>query len=803
MSSVLALSTMVFFGAGCGNNDGSDDAAFDEQAMEGEALVGVRDGAFGKPAVEAAIAQVGSVIDADEKGGVYHVRLKSGMTVDSAAAKIAAGDVLYVEPNWQAHQYAPGADTNFTNQYSALIQAQLNTSATGAWARWGTKTGGTPTAIKIAVVDDGVKGNHPDLVNKMAAGRDILLGADIGAGADSSTSSGSHGTEVAGVAAAEIGNTIGISGIAANSVGDAADPVAVKIVPVKVTDSTHALTHASIAAGINWVANPSGGTQITGSGGGALVVDSGSLALTTPVTYARRADIILLSLGSGAPSWTLQKAIENAWAAGCLVVAAAGNGSTSLMKYPAAYQGSKQNVLSVTSVSQADKLSSNANYGSWINVAGPGEDIITTTAANNYTDGALAPKVNGSSYSAAYVAGAAALVWSAYAPVAGGSEAVDRLTNLQLRSLLIASVDSIDKLPRKTLKTNAGRLNVQSAMANVSNLTNTSVQAAPASVVLSGATVVSGGSLTGSVILTRPATANLTVTLVSSDSTTLSLGTTTTITIKSGSSAGSFKVTAAKGVTVATTVDITATADSGSAKSTVTVLPPVLAVSAFALNQKSTVVWDTPGTTGTLTGTVTLTGVTQGSQFLWLRVSDSGVTLKNTNGTAPESYVNSSGYTVYKFSPATTSFLAQPEPVLVAVSYSIIAFVGADENAYNASNRGKSVTFKVSPALVSFLLNPKTITGGGDITGTATLAAFPPVTQTVTVTLDTATCPSVVYLPGQLCSADISIPTTTKTGTVTITALAPSAAKVTVTASLLGVDKRPTLVKLSGAAGGN
>ena len=818
LSSVLALSTVVFLGAGCGGkgggggNGGADDGtAVDEQAMEGEALVGVRDEAFRTPGVEATIAQVGTVIGVDENGGVYQVKLNDGTTVEAAEAKISGGDVLYVEHNWMAHQYADGADPYLASQYNALVRAQLAT----AWTAWGTKTHGSPRAIKIAVVDDGVKGDHPDLSGKVAAGRDILNSAPTSAGADSS--SGSHGTEVAGVAAANIGNSTGISGIAANSAGDAADPVAVTIVPVKVKDGTHALTHATIAAGINWVANPTV-SLVTGSAGGNLVGHSRSSALTT-TSYARRADIILLSLGSGAPSYTLQKAIENAWAAGCLVVAAAGNSGTALMRYPAAYHGTKQNVLSVTSVSQADKLSAGANYGSWVDVAGPGEGIITTTSGDLYTDDTQAPKVNGSSYSAAYVAGAAALVWSAYPPVAAGSEATDRLTNLQLRKLLIASVDPIDLLPKKTLGANAGRLNVQSAMANVSNLTDTSAEAAPASVVFSGASVVSGATLNGKVVLTKPALADLQVALASADPTTLSLGTTAAVTIKRGLTTGTFKVTAATGITVATPVDITATTANGSAKATITVVPPPLAVASFVLDKKSTIVWDTPGTTGYLTGTVTLTGVAQGSTFLWLRVGGSGVTLADNNGGELPSYSDDS-YVFYKVTVSgagTVSFRAQPEPVVAAVSYSVIAFVGADQNAYNASsNPGKSVTFRVNPALVSFLLQTRTVTGGASTTGTVTLAALPPTPQTLSVVLDSRVCSvpstSKVYLtstdtPSAACWADIIIGTGTKTGAVTIHTRAPvSTVSAALTASFLGVDKTATLTikpPITGAGGGS
>lgn len=87
---------------------------------------------------------------------------------------------------------------------------------------------------------------------------------------------------------------------------------------------------------------------------------------------------------------------------GCLVVASAGNDATPQTSYPAGYD----HVLSVAASDQNDKRASFSNYGKTVDITAPGKDIQTTFFDNTFTS------IDGTSFSSPIVAGAAALVWA-------------------------------------------------------------------------------------------------------------------------------------------------------------------------------------------------------------------------------------------------------------------------------------------------------------------------------------------------------------------------------------------------------
>ncbi len=95
------------------------------------------------------------------------------------------------------------------------------------------------------------------------------------------------------------------------------------------------------------------------------------------------AQIVNCSWGSNDNNQALQEAIEES---GMLFICAAGNSSSNIdetLVYPAAFDC--ENIITVASINQAGNLSGFSNYGETaVDVAAPGENIISTTPENEY-----------------------------------------------------------------------------------------------------------------------------------------------------------------------------------------------------------------------------------------------------------------------------------------------------------------------------------------------------------------------------------------------------------------------------------
>jgi subtilisin family serine protease len=97
--------------------------------------------------------------------------------------------------------------------------------------------------------------------------------------------------------------------------------------------------------------------------------------LANGITWAadHGATVISMSLAGTADSSTLHSAVQYARSHGAVLVAAAGNSSSTAPSYPAAYS----EVLGVAGTDNTDALYSWSNYGSWVKVAAPGCDYAT------------------------------------------------------------------------------------------------------------------------------------------------------------------------------------------------------------------------------------------------------------------------------------------------------------------------------------------------------------------------------------------------------------------------------------------
>jgi thermitase len=126
------------------------------------------------------------------------------------------------------------------------------------------------------------------------------------------------------------------------------------------------------------------------------------------------ADVINLSLGMPDPTLLgllppklLREKVVEATRHGSVVVAAAGNYNNLVPTYPAARGTTADNhdgLLAVTSVNQNEQKSDFSNYGLWVDIAAPGENILSTYPVSSYA------YWSGTSMATPFVSGEAALI---------------------------------------------------------------------------------------------------------------------------------------------------------------------------------------------------------------------------------------------------------------------------------------------------------------------------------------------------------------------------------------------------------
>lgn len=189
----------------------------------------------------------------------------------------------------------------------------------------------------VAVIDSGVDTEHPDLVGRTTTTKWNFLDGNINVNDDMG-----HGTHVAGVIAANK-NALGIVG--------AADP-RIKIMPIKVLNS-----------------------QVNGFVyNGKLITD----VIADAMVFAIKNGAKVINLSLGWPKLIDTAKVRNAFllaeSQNVLVIAAAGNNSKDLPTFPCAYES----VICVGSLDNRGTLSDFTNHGSKVDVAAPGEYIVST-----------------------------------------------------------------------------------------------------------------------------------------------------------------------------------------------------------------------------------------------------------------------------------------------------------------------------------------------------------------------------------------------------------------------------------------
>lgn len=255
------------------------------------------------------------------------------------------------EPNWRielADSWTPN-DTFYPQQPALPF-----INAPRAWALWR----GDENFI-MGILDTGVRLDHLDLQPR------LLPGYDFGNDDNDPSDPHGHGTYVTGIAGAVTNNGRGVAAVAPNG----------KILPVKVfTDVLQGYLN-DIIDGVGY-------------------------------SVAQGAHAINLSLGGRLPMSTLELALNNAWNAGVVVVAAAGNDNNTNPFYPAWYPV----CIAVAACNLDGTKSAPSTYGSWVDVAAPSGDVYSTTSGSNNS---YSRNTNGyTSYAAPFVVAQAAMLYA-------------------------------------------------------------------------------------------------------------------------------------------------------------------------------------------------------------------------------------------------------------------------------------------------------------------------------------------------------------------------------------------------------
>lgn len=283
------------------------------------------------------------------------LKIKDSKTVEQKIAELKNDpNVEYAQPNFQ--YYPTAINTNDANR--DLLWGLDNTSQT-INGSYGNITGtndadidapeawaineGTNSSIIVAVIDDGVAYNHPDLINNMWDGANCkdenggALGGCIH-GYDYENNdriplptNDSHGTHVAGIIAATKNNSKGIVGVAPHA----------KIMAIKISYTT--------------------------------------LDIVKSINFAKQNGAKIINASLGGPNF--DQALKDAIAQfPGLFITSAGNESTnneSFHSYPSDYN--LDNIISVAATDQNDNLANFSNYGATsVDVGAPGTNIYST-----------------------------------------------------------------------------------------------------------------------------------------------------------------------------------------------------------------------------------------------------------------------------------------------------------------------------------------------------------------------------------------------------------------------------------------
>ncbi len=346
--------------------------------------------------------------------------------IDDMIIDLNSEDVVeYAEPNYYFElAVSPTTEPSYNQQW-ALENSNYGINLIPIWDEIDSNED-----VVVAVVDTGVKYDHPDLSNNIwinsneIAGNaidddnngyiDDYNGWNFSDNNNQIMDTNGHGTHVAGIIGAEV-NDIGVAGVVPN----------VKIMSLKVISSDGYIYLSNVISAINYATNK--GVKIFNfSFGGETFIQS-----FNDLLYSKDA----------------------------LFICAAGNGGSDQIGddndvtpfYPASYN--LDNVISVAATDANGYLASFSNYGvTSVDIAAPGQDIYSTYNVGDYS------YLNGTSMAAPFVTATAAILY--------GSDSNAPIE--EIRNDILGNVKGLASLNNKL--TTSGLIDVKQAYDSFMNI---------------------------------------------------------------------------------------------------------------------------------------------------------------------------------------------------------------------------------------------------------------------------------------------------------------------------------------------
>ncbi len=430
-------------------SEGAEDLYVDEQSklngeaeyMPGEILVSYR------PQADEEMLQFTQEMDGDvtdivsdsdgEKIAV--VSIPDDMTVEEAIEEYSQNpDVEYAEPNYIIEQLQEELNTTASEPG---VARQWYLGYVKAAAAWNSLRTYNNSKVRVAVIDTGARLEHEDLKNVInknlsievvesndgTAFTDIPLRGDgyLNGTAEKNDRT-THGTHVAGIVAAQSGNSVGIQGVASG--GETVKKNG--IVDLVMIDAF---------------------TEINAKN--EDIATTGSVIYA--MQYAREVGckVINLSLGTESNSKFLERACQQLKNAGITIVCAAGNEGKNISTYPSDYPST----IGVINITEQGERAYTSTYGDEKDLSAPGTNIYSTINTGNSAYGLL----SGTSMASPVVAAAAAMLLYAE-PLLSPEQVLDILCK--------TAVDL--HTPGKDPETGYGAVDIAAALKRVKEMQN-------------------------------------------------------------------------------------------------------------------------------------------------------------------------------------------------------------------------------------------------------------------------------------------------------------------------------------------